>query len=115
VIKLVIRLAIVAVLANATVRVGTAYAKHYRFTDAVAQTTQFRGARSDDQLRGRIFELAAAHDIPVTDENLSVTREEFHTIVDGAYQRPIELFPGFTYDWRFTVHIDTFVVDAGRN
>jgi hypothetical protein len=115
VIKFVIRLAIVAVLANATFRVGTAYAKHYRFTDAVTQTTQFRGGRSDDQVRARIFELAAAHDIPVTDENLSVAREEFHTIVDGAYKRPIELFPGFTYQWPFTVHIDTFVVDPARN
>jgi hypothetical protein len=114
VIKAVIRLAIVALLANATWRVGSAYAKHYRFTDAVTQVTQYRGDRSDAQVHDRVFELAAAYEIPVTDENLSVTRRDNHTIVDGGYQRPIDLFPGFTYDWPFTVHVDTFTVEVAR-
>ena len=110
-IKAAIRLAIVAVLANATWRVGTAYLKHYQFTDAVTQATQFRGGKSDEIVHDRVFELAAAHDIPVTDDNLSVTRQQNHTVVDGVYKRPIELFPGFKYDWPFTVHIDTFVLE----
>jgi hypothetical protein len=111
VIKTALRLALVAVLANATWRVGSAYAKHYRFTDAVTQATQYRGGKSDEQVHDRVFELAATHDIPVTDENLTVTRQEGHTIVDGSYQRPIDLLPGFKYNWPFTVHIDTFIVD----
>jgi hypothetical protein len=110
VIKVAIRLAVVAFLANGTWRVGTAYANHYRFTDAVAQATQFRGDKSDGQVHDRVFELAASHDIPVSDENLTVTRQENHTIVDGAYKQPIELFPGFKYAWPFTVHIDTFII-----
>jgi hypothetical protein len=114
VIKTVIRLAIVAVLANATWRVGTAYAKHYRFTDAVTQTTQYRSDKTDAQIHDRVFELAAAHDIPVTDENLTVTHREYHTVVEGAYKRPIELFPGFIYAWPFTVHVDTFTVEVSR-
>jgi hypothetical protein len=114
VIKAVIRLAIVAILANATWRVGTAYAKHYRFTDAVTQATQYRGDKSDAQVHDRVFELAASYEIPVTDENLSVTRRDNHTIVDGAYKRPIDLLPGFTYEWPFTVHVDTFTVDVAR-
>jgi hypothetical protein len=111
VIKTVIRLALVAVLANATWRVGTAYAKHYRFIDAVTQATQFRGAKSDQEMHDRVFELAATHDIPVTDENLTLSRRENHTVVDGGYRRSIELVPGFKYDWPFTVHIDTFVME----
>jgi hypothetical protein len=114
VIKAIIKLAIVAALANATWRVGTAYAKHYRFTDAATQTTQYRGGRTDAQVHDRVFELAAAHDIPVTENTLSVTSRDNHTIVDGAYRRPIELFPGFTYAWPFTVHIDTFTIEASR-
>jgi hypothetical protein len=115
VIKAVLRLAIVAVLANGTWRIGTAYAKHYRFTDAVTQATQFRGGKSDDEVHARVFEVAAAHDIPVTDENLIVERQEHHTIVRGAYKRPIDLLPGFTYHWPFTVDIDTFVLEGGRD
>jgi hypothetical protein len=105
----------VAILANGTWRVGTSYAKHYRFTDAVRQATQFRGHKSDLEVHDRVFDLAATHDIPVTDDNLTVTREEHHTIVRGAYTRPIELLPGFKYEWPFTVDVDTFVVDGGRD
>jgi hypothetical protein len=110
VVKAVIRLAIVAALANATWRVGTAYMKHYRFIDAVTQTTQFRGGKTDEQIHDRVFELAAAHDIPVTGDDLSVSRRENHTIVEGTYRRPIDLLPGFKYEWPFTVHVDTFVM-----
>ena len=110
-IKAVIRLALVAVLANATWRVGTAYTKHYRFTDAVTQATQFRGRRTDQDVHDRVFELAAIHDIPVTDDNLSVSRRDNHTVVDGSYRRPIEMLPGFTYLWPFSIHVDTFVLE----
>ena len=110
-IKAAIRLAIVAVLANATWRVGTAYAKHYRFTDAVTQATQFRAGKSDQVLHDRVFELAAAHDIPVTDDNLRVTHRENHTVIEGAYRRPIEILPGYRFEWPFSVHIDTFVLE----
>jgi len=114
VIKIALRLALVAALANATWRVGSAYAKHYRFADAVTQATQYRGGKSDDQMHDRVFDLAATYDIPVSQDNLTVTHQENHTIVNGSYKRPIELLPGFKYEWPFTVHIDTFVVDPTR-
>jgi predicted porin len=114
VIKVAIRLAIVAMLANGTWRVGSAYAQHYRSKDAVTQTTQYRGNRSDDQIRARIFELAATYDIPLTEGNLTITQRENHTIVDCEYKRPIEVFPGFIYEWPFTVHVDTFVIEPPR-
>ena len=110
-IRLVIKLAIVGLIANAAWRIGGAYLNHYRFTDAVQEATHYRGQKSDTQIHDRVFELASQHDIPVTDDTLSVRREENHTIVDGAYKQPIEMVPGFVYDWPFTIHIDTPVVD----
>ena len=56
--KTIIKLVIVAIIANATWRAGSAYAKHYRFVDAVQQATQFRAKQSDDQIHDRVFELA---------------------------------------------------------
>jgi len=41
--KLLIKLALAALVANAAYRLGTAYLSYYRFTDAVAQTAQFVG------------------------------------------------------------------------
>ena len=106
-IKALIKLVIVALLANASWRVASAYIAHYKFTDSVQQTTLFRGKRTDDVLRTRVFELALDYDIPVTEENLSLRSEDHHTIVEGEYTREIELLPGFRYAWPFSFHIDT--------
>ena len=113
--KAILKLVLVALVANATWRVGSAYASYYRFTDAVQQTTQYRGEKSDDQIHDRVFELAAQYDIPVNDDNLAIRREENHTIVEGSYKKSVQLLPGFKYDWPFTVHIDTFTLPSPKN
>jgi hypothetical protein len=106
-IKLLVKLAIVVLVANAAWRIGSAYVAHYKFTDSVQQTTLFRGQRSDEQLRARVFEIASEFDIPVTDEAVSLRTEDHHTKVDGSYTRDIEVFPGYTYPWPFEFHTDT--------
>jgi hypothetical protein len=111
VIKLVVKLALVALIANATWRIGSAYATHYRFTDAVQATTQFRGSKSDDQIRDRVLDLAQQYDLPLADDRLTVRKEnDNHTVVDGAYAKPIDIVPGFTYRWPFKFHVDTFAL-----
>jgi hypothetical protein len=111
VIRPLIKLAIVALLANAAWRVGNAYASYYRFTDAVQQTAHYRGDKSDAQVHDRVFALASQHDIAVTDDTLTIHREDNRTIVEGAYTQPIEFVPGLVYNWPFAVHIDTAIVD----
>ena len=111
--KLLIKLVIAAAIANAAWRVGSAYATHYRFKDAVQETTQFRGSRTDAEVRQRILDLAAQYDIPITDDTLSLEHTELnHTIVDASYTRPLLLLPGYTREWPFTLHVDTFVAQA---
>jgi hypothetical protein len=109
-IKAAVKLAFVALLANASWQLLNVYWPHFKFTDAVKSTTQYRGEKSDDQVRQRILELAVQYDVPVTDENLTLRRDEAHTIVDAAYVRAITFMPGVTYPWPFTLHVDTFVV-----
>ena len=106
-IKLIIKLAVVALIANATWRVGSAYVLHYKFTDAVQQAALFRGNKTDDVLRLRIYDIASDYDIPLTDGDMTLTTLEHRTTVDGNYMRIIELVPGYKYPWAFTFHIDT--------
>jgi hypothetical protein len=107
VIKTFVRLAIVALLANATWQLFNVYWAHYKFKDAVEQTTQFRGNKTDAELRERILALAAQFDVPVSDDNLTVQLVDNHTLVDTSYTRQIELVPRFVYPWRFIIHTDT--------
>ena len=106
-IKLILKLVVVALIANATWRVGSAYVAHYKFKDAVQQAALFRGSKTDAVLRQRIFELASDFDIPVTGDQVTLMTAEHHTVVDCSYTRVIELAPGFKYPWEFAFHVDT--------
>jgi hypothetical protein len=109
-IRLIVKLAIAALIANAAWRIGSAYASFYRLKDAVEQTTQYGPEKSDDVLRARVLELSAQYDLPMAEDAVSIKRELNHTIVDGSIVRQIEVFPGYTRPWPFTLHVDTFVV-----
>ena len=110
-IRSLVKLALAALLVNAAWRVGNAYLSYYRFTDAVQQLTHYRGDKTDTEIHDRIFALASQYDIEVTDETLTIQRADNRTVVDGSYTKPIEFIPRVVYDWPFTVHIDTPIVD----
>ncbi len=107
-IKLLLKLIVVALVANAAWHLMTAYTAHYKFKDSVQQTTQFGNSQTVEQLKTRILALASDYDLPISEDDLSVRREQFHTIVDASYSKQIDLAPGFSQPWRFEVHVDTF-------
>ena len=111
-IKTIIKLGLVALVANATWQGVNAYWPHYKFEDAVRSTVQFRSSRTDAELRARILELAANYDVPVAEDDIEIKREEAHTVVDASYVRPVNFVPGYTYKLPFKLHVDTFSVDT---
>ena len=113
-IKTIVKLALVALLANATWHVFVVYLAHYKFKDSVNSTAQFGGEKTEAQLRDRILELAGEFDVPVTDANLSIRIDGHRTIVESSYTRPVELAPGFKYQWPFTMRVDLFTTPQFR-
>ena len=113
-IKLLIKLALAALIANACWRLGSAYATFYRFKDAVEQSAQFGGARTEDELKQRVLDLATEYDIPLTADGFTIRRGDNHTYIDGEYTQPIDIAPGYTKPWTFRWNIDTLTA-AGRN
>lgn len=109
-IKFIVKLLIVALVANAAWHLMTAYASYWKFKDAVAQTIQFGNDKSLATLKGRILQLATDYDVPVDEDDFTITRsrESLHTVVDGGYSRDIELLPGYSRPWSFVFHVDTF-------
>jgi len=107
-IRTVLKLALVALVANATWHVFGAFAPHYKLKDSVQYAAQYRGDMTDAALSEKILGLAAQFEVPLTAEGLSVTHENYHTIVALAYVRPVDLAPGFTYPWPLSIHVDTF-------
>ena len=104
--RTLLKLALAALLINASWQLFSVYWSHFKFVDAVQATTQFRGDKTEEQIRTRILELAGEFDLPISDENLTIQGNRTHTVVDSAYTRSVKLLPGYAYPWKFTVHTD---------
>jgi hypothetical protein len=114
VIKTIIKLAFVALLANAAWHMFGAYLPHYKFVDGVRYAAQHRGGATDDGLREKILDLASQFEVPLTAADVSVTHEDKHTIVELSYVRPVDLAPGFTYPWAFSVRVETDTTESRK-
>ena len=107
-IRLLVKLAVAGLIANAAWHTGSAYLSFYRFKDAVAQTAQYGKGRSDGQLRRRILELASNYDVPLAEDAVTVRHKGDHTLVDASYTKLVDVVPGYRYPWPFKFSIDTF-------
>jgi hypothetical protein len=108
VVKSLLKLLAAALVANATWHVFVAYSAHYKFRDAVESAAQFGVSQSEAQLGARVVELAAQYDVPAVPGTFMVRRANKHTLIEGSYTRPVDLFPGFSYPWSFSWSVDTF-------
>jgi len=107
--KLLIKLAVVALIANAAWRLGLEYVTHYRFSDSVQEAAIDRN-QSDGQLRKHVLELAAKYDVPLTDEALTIRTENSRRFIDGSYVKPIRILPGYDRNWSFTLAVESYVI-----
>jgi hypothetical protein len=105
VIKLLVKLAIVALLANAAFRVGSEYVTYVKFRDSIREVAMFK-AKTDTELMSRILVLANHYEVPVEEENINIQREQQTVNIDGWYDKPIELVPDYEYPWHFTLSIE---------
>jgi hypothetical protein len=109
-VKFIIKLALAALVVNASWQLGSTYMAFYRFRDAVLQVALDGEKLADDQLRQRVAELAAHHDVPLTEADIAIRREERHTYIDGSYTKQVTLLPGYRYPWSFEVKVDGHVI-----
>jgi hypothetical protein len=110
--RTILKLVVVALLANAAWHLFSAYSPNYKLEDSIQYAVQNRGQQTDDALHDRIMELARQFDVPLTDADVSVTHTDKHTLVDVSYKRTIELAPGFRYPWPFSMHIDVLSLNS---
>lgn len=110
-IRLVIKLAIAALLANAVYRVGSEYLTYVKFRDSVRDAAMFK-AKTEDDLRRRIIGLAGDYDVPLEDDSLRISRDARAWYIDGSYTKPIELAPSYEYPWKFSFSIQAATNEA---
>ena len=105
--KTLLKLVFVALLANAAWHLGSAYLSFYRFKDAVNEAVLFGATKPEAELRQRVLDLAQQFDLPITEDNFTVSRENHHTTVVGEYTQPVDLLPNYHVPWKFNWNVET--------
>jgi len=108
-VKAILKLIVVALIANALWHVGSALTSYYKFKDSVYVATMEKG-RNENDLRQKITELASIYDQPVTEDMITIRSEEHHTIVEASFTQPISVLPGYEYPWPFSLSVDAYVL-----
>ncbi len=104
-IKLLFKLVVVALLANAAYRIGSEYLTYVRFRDSIRDAAMFK-AKNDTDLMARILDLATQYEIPIEEENISIDRQERRVNVEGWYDKRIEVVPNYEYPWHFGLSLE---------
>lgn len=104
-IRTLIKLVIVLLIGFALYHVGDVYWDHYQFEDSVRELAQFSEHSTPDEVRDKVVELAAANDIPLSADNVSVTRGNRRIEISGVYFRDVEVLPRYVRRWEFELHV----------
>lgn len=129
--RILIRLAIAALVINAAWRVGSVYWRFYQFEDRLQEIAQFGERKNDKALCGQAMESAGNIGVPVEADDVTVRRganptfncsKGFEAVsgatgaepaakifIDAAYTDVLPLFPGFTYPWPMKASANAWV------
>ena len=105
-IKLVLKLAVVALIAHAGIKIVPIFWANYHFKDSLAEQARYAGRKSEDELRNRAEKTANDLEIPVTAEAITVKKQGAVTTFDTRYVAQLEYFPRRYYPWEFVIHVE---------
>jgi hypothetical protein len=105
-IKLLLKLAVVGLIAHAGIRIVPVFWSNLRFKDALAEQARFAGRKTEDELRNRAEKTATNLEIPVTGDMISVRKAGSMTSFDTRYTAQLEYFPRRYYPWEFVIHVE---------
>lgn len=99
--KALFKLIIVAVVLNAAFRGGMATFRFVQLKESTHSLLALGDQASTEQLQERIVTRAKELKLPVSPENVVVTREGPRTAARVSYRHAIEFFPGLRYPQDF--------------
>jgi hypothetical protein len=106
-------LAVVAVLVHMGYQIIPVKVKTSTFYDFMEEEAAFGSIRDIKQLQKELIAKAKELDVPVTEDNLKITRTRADISIEAHYTITIEFFNGWKkYDWKFdqVVNRPTFLV-----
>lgn len=112
--RALLKIAILLLIVHALFRFVPPYVHHNQFSTALKNVAQSWGQPQDEEVMQHVLNTAAEHSVPITSENVTVTRQTQHILVDVAYTLPIEWIPGFKRDWQFETHVNAWRLEPPK-
>ncbi len=100
-----IRLIVFALVVHAGVRIGPVFWNYVKFKDAVRETAMFPERRTREELVARVVELARAHDVALTPQEIVVERDGQTTYISTSYTKRLEYVPTRFYPYHFVIDV----------
>ena len=101
-----LRIAIAVAVVNGAVRTAAVYWSYYQFEDAAQQLAILGWKSSPDMLRTGAFDKAMTLLIPITEEQIVVTRDGQKTFIAASYEHPVEYFPNRQYPLKLSFKVE---------
>jgi hypothetical protein len=103
--KLVVKLAIIAAIAHAGIKIVPVFWQYAQFKDRLAEIGRYAGKRTADDLTNRAYKVANELEVPL-ESAITIQRQENLTVIDTQYVGQLEYFPKQFYAWKFVIHLE---------
>jgi hypothetical protein len=103
--KTIIRLAIIAVIAHAGIKIVPVFWQYANFKDRLAEAARFGVNRTNDQLVKKFWKIAEELEVPV-ESAITVSKNGNALVIDTEYTAQLEYFPKQYYPWKFVIHVE---------
>ena len=108
-----IRIGIAVAIINCAVRTAAVYWTYYQFQDSAQQLAILGYEASPDMLRARAFVRAAELLIPISEDQIVVSRDGTKTTIQASYEHPVEFFPHRLYPLKLSFSVEGQNLSAG--
>lgn len=129
--RLLVKLAILALIVHGMWRVGSSFWRFYQLEDALQEVAQFGERSTEAQLCGQALDKATALDVPLTAEAVTIRRGQnpafncqagyqaavnaatqgptAKIFIDARYSEGLQVLPGYRYPWEFSTSVSAWV------
>ncbi len=104
--KTILKLLIAAVVLHGLYRAGVSAATYYELKDASQQMLVFGGRATPAQLQSGIVSKAEELAVPLSSENVVVTRDGIRTTAEASYTDSVEIFPRYRYPINYSFRVE---------
>jgi hypothetical protein len=104
--KTIVKLAILAAIAHAGIKIVPVFWQYANFKDRLAEAARYGIRRTDEQLIRKSMAIAKELEVPL-ESTIAVTKTgETLIVMDTQYTAQLEYLPKQFYPWKFVIHVE---------